>query len=329
MMKTKLIFFILMLLSVVWLGGCGQKTAVPSENASAPKIKVLASVYPVYEFVKQVGGEKVDVSLLVPAGAEPHEWEPSAKDLIQVKNAKLFFYHGANFEHWIGKVTAQDVLGSTTAIEISKNIELMAGSPHSHDHHANEEDKHGHEEKQKAEQETGEVDPHVWLDPVLAQKEVNNVAEALAAADPENAAYYRANAARYNGELQKLHEEYQTSLQNVKKRTIITSHAAFGYLAARYHLEQVAIMGLSPDAEPTPEKMTDIVNLCRERQVSYIFAETIVSPKVAETLAKEAGAKVLLLHPVDALTPDEIKQGKNYLLLMRENLANLKMALEQ
>jgi zinc transport system substrate-binding protein len=323
MIKTRMVLVVLFLLGVL-VSGCGQRTAAPGDNAQqAAKIKVLASVYPVYEFVRQVGGDKVEVDILVPAGAEPHEWEPSAKDLIQVKNAKLFFFHGANFEHWIGKVTGKDVLGSTTAVEVSKGIELKEGIPHSHGH-----DEHNHVDEHKHEHEENEIDPHVWLDPVLAQKEVDNIAEALAAADTANAAYYRENAANYNKELQKLHEEYQSGLQKVKKRTIITTHAAFGYLAERYQLEQVAIMGLSPDAGPTPEKMADITKLCRERQISYIFSETIVSSKVAETLAKEAGAKVLVLHPVDALTPEEVKQGKNYLTLMRANLANLIQALE-
>ena len=323
MIKTRMFLIVLFLLGIL-VSGCGQRTAAPGDNAQQPaKIKVLASVYPVYEFVRQVGGDKVEVDILVPAGAEPHEWEPSAKDLIQVKNAKLFFFHGANFEHWIGKVTGKDVLGSTTAVEVSKGIELKAGSPHSHGH-----DEHNHVDEHQHEHEENEIDPHVWLDPVLAQKEVDNIAEALAAADTANAAYYRDNAANYNKELQKLHEEYQSGLQKVKKRTIVTTHAAFGYLAERYQLEQVAIMGLSPDAEPTPEKMADITKLCRERQMNYIFSETIVSSKVAETLAKEAGAKVLVLHPVDALTPDEVKQGKNYLTLMRANLANLIQALE-
>lgn len=313
----KLCFASLMIAALVLTSGCGQKTAKTSDTTpDTQKIKVLASVYPVYEFVRQVGKDKVDAAMLVPAGAEPHEWEPSAKDLIHVKQAKLFFFHGANFEHWISKVTAQDVLGSTTAVEVSKNVELRESAPHNH----------GHEE---AGHEAHEVDPHVWLDPVLAQKEVTNIAEALAAADSANAAYYRDNAAKYNAELNKLHQEYQNGLQNAKKRTIVTNHAAFGYLAARYNLEQEAIMGLSPDAEPTPDKMAEIIKLCRERQINYIFTETLVSPKTAETLAKEAGAKVLVLHPVDALTPSELSQGKDYLSLMRDNLVNLKQALTQ
>ncbi|WP_371368709.1 metal ABC transporter solute-binding protein, Zn/Mn family [Sporomusa rhizae] len=327
MMRVKVFLTVLLIAGLTLIAGCGQKTVAPGDNSpQQPKIKVLASVYPVYEFVRQVGGDKVEVTMLVPAGAEPHEWEPSAKDLVQVKNSKLFFYHGANLEHWLSKVTAKDVLGNTTAVEVSKDIELREGTAHTHDHDPAEEHKHNANEKQEPEKHQ-EVDPHVWLDPVLAQKEVNTIAEALAAADPANAVYYRDNATKYNEQLQKLHSEYQDGLKTVQKRIIVTSHAAFGYLGSRYNLEQVAIMGISPDAEPTPEKMADIVRMCRERQVTYLFAESIVSPKVAETLAKEAGAKVLLLHPIDSLTPDEIKQGKDYLTLMRENLANLKLAL--
>ena len=306
MMRIKIFLTVLLIAGLTLIAGCGQKTVAPGDNSpQQSKMKVLASVYPVYEFVRQVGGDK---------------------DLVQVKNSKLFFYHGANLEHWLSKVTAKDVLGNTTAVEVSKDIELREGTAHTHDHDPAEEHKHNANEKQEPEKHQ-EVDPHVWLDPVLAQKEVNTIAEALAAADPANAVYYRDNATKYNEQLQKLHSEYQDGLKTVQKRIIVTSHAAFGYLGSRYNLEQVAIMGISPDAEPTPEKMADIVKMCRERQVTYLFAESIVSPKVAETLAKEAGAKVLLLHPIDSLTPDEIKQGKDYLTLMRENLANLKLAL--
>lgn len=328
-MRIKSLLVAVIAMGVFLIAGCGQKAVAPGDSsAQAQKLKVVASVYPVYEFVSQVGRDKVEVALLVPAGAEPHDWEPSAKDLINVKNAKLFFFHGANLEHWVDKVIAKDVLGATTPIEVSKNIELRTGGGHHHEHEHDAADKDNH--KHEAESDEGdEIDPHVWLDPLLAQQEVTNIAEALAVADPVHASYYQDNAAKYNAQLQQLHQEYQDSLQSIKKRTIITNHAAFGYLAARYNLEQVAIMGLSPDAEPTPEKMADIVKLTRERQIKYLFSETIVNPALAETLAKETGAKVLVLHPLDALTPDEMKQGKNYLILMRENLTQLKLALGQ
>jgi len=330
-MKIKSLLVAIIAMGVFFTAGCGQKAVAPGDS-SAPtqKLKVVASVYPVYEFVSQVGGDKVEVALLVPAGAEPHDWEPSAKDLINVKNAKLFFFHGANLEHWVDKVMAKDVLGATTPIEVSKNIALRKGSVHHHHHEHDAADEDNHKHKPESDEDEGdEIDPHVWLDPLLAQQEVSNIAEALAVADPANASYYQDNAAKYNAQLQQLHQEYQDGLQNIKKRTIITNHAAFGYLAARYNLEQVAIMGLSPDAEPTPEKMADVVKLTRERQIKYLFSETIVNPALAETLAKEAGATVLVLHPLDALTPDEIKQGKNYLILMRQNLTHLKLALGQ
>lgn len=312
--------YIVSLIALVFLfviTGC-HKNEAPKTATTSPKLKVIATVYPVYEFVRQVGGDKVEVSMLVPVGAEPHDWEPSAKDLVKIREAKVVFFHGAGFESWSGKLLNKDSLGSTQAIEISKGIPLMK-----QEEEEEHEQSHGHGHNHDA-----ETDPHVWLDPLLAQQQVKNIAAALGNIDAENKEYYNANAQRYIAELESLHKEYQTALADVKQRSFVTNHAAFGYLAARYNLKQLSIMGLAPDAEPTPDRMAKLVRTVRENKLKYVFAETVVSSKLADTIARETGAGVLLLHPIDQLTENEWKAGQNYLSLMRANLANLKKAAE-
>ncbi|MEN6412328.1 MAG: zinc ABC transporter substrate-binding protein [Veillonellales bacterium] len=302
---------------IVSLAGCGSRSN--STQASGEKIKIVATMYPVYEFAKQVGKDKVAVTMLVPPGAEPHDWEPTPKDLAQIRTAKLFLYHGANLEP-VDKLLTKEVLGTTTAVEISKGIPLLTKTAEAKDETKEPQEDH--------DQHHSGTDTHVWLDPLYAQQEINNIAAALAAIDPQNKEYYQDNARQYNSELEKLNQEYQTALANVPHRDIIASHDAFGYLAKRYNLRQVAIMGLNPDTEPTPDKMAKVVNFCREHQVKYIFFETVVNPKLSQTIAKETGAGLLVLNPVESLSAEEMKQGKNYLSIMRENLVNLQTALE-
>jgi zinc transport system substrate-binding protein len=298
--------------TLIFAAGCGAKTAAPAPAAPA-RLKVVVSVYPVYEFARQVGGDKIDLTQLVPAGAEPHDWEPTAKEIVAIRAARLFLYHGAGFEA-IDKILTPETLGAAKAVAVSQGLPLL--KPEDDDHHHHD---HGH----------GDGDSHLWLDPLLAQKEVAAIAAAFAAADPQNADYYRQNAAKYIRELADLDKEYQTALSGLPRREIVTTHAAFGYLAARYGLKQLPIMGLSPDSEPTPDKMASVVRFCRTHNVKYIFFETLVSPKLAETIARETGASLLVLNPIENLTPEEKQQGKTYLSIMRDNLANLKKALAQ
>ena len=298
------------------IAGCTANTKSPDK-----KVQVVASVYPVQEFVKAVGGERVDVSLLVPPGTEPHDWEPTAKDLAKIKGSALLVYHGAGLEHWAGAVVKPELLGAAKAVEVSKGIALLDAA----ENELGEETGHNH-----GGEAHGAKDPHVWLDPVLAQQEVKTILAALIEVDPAHASEYEANAAAYLKELQQLHAEYTATLQQTAKKELITSHAAFSYLAKRYQLQQVPVMGLSPDAEPTADKMAEIIRFCKEHQVKYIFFETLVSPKLAEVLSREAGASTLVLNPLEGLTVQEYKEGKSsYLTLMRENLQQLKKALAQ
>jgi len=172
------------------------------------------------------------------------------------------------------------------------------------------------------------VDPHIWLDPINAQTVVSNIADTLIKADPGNEATYRANSDKVRADLGTLDDQYKEGLKSCKRKEIITSHAAFAYLAKRYGLVQVPLTGLSPEAEPSPARLQEIVQFAKDHNVKYIFFETLVEPKVSEVVAKEVGAQTLVLNPIEGLTDAQVKAGADYMSIMRDNLANLKTALE-
>lgn len=279
---------------------------------------IVTTIYPLYDFTKQVVGDKAEVLLLVPSGAEPHDWEPAPADLITLKNASLVIGNGAGMEPWLDRV-GNTVLAGKPVVRAAAVVDLLESDDSAHDHHHGHD--HGHDHHH------GHIDPHVWLDPVNAQAIVRAIADAAAGIDAANRDYYYANAANYIAQLARLDNEYRTGLASATSRDIVTSHAAFGYLAKRYGLNQVAIMGLSPDAEPTSERMVKIIRYVRSNGIKYIFFETLVSPKLSEVIASESGAQTLVLNPIEGLTEEDMARGENYLSIMRTNLANLQRAL--
>ncbi len=269
---------------------------------------VTASFYAMAEFARQVGGNRVHVINLTPVGVEPHDFEPSPQDLVSIEKSKVFVYTGAGFEPWASRIVSD--LKDVTVINASEGIGLLPVTP--------------------IEGETrggSKTDPHFYLDPVLDQKVVRTIAAKLAEVDPSNRAYYQKNAVAYVKKLGALDKEYRSGLLICNNRDFITSHAAFAYIAKRYNLVQIPIAGLSEE-EPSPAKLAEIAKLAREHHVKYIFVEKLVSPRLADTIAQEIGAKTLVLDPIEGLTPDEQKAGKNFISLMKDNLANLRLALE-
>ncbi|MBI4734086.1 MAG: zinc ABC transporter substrate-binding protein [Rubrobacteridae bacterium] len=226
----------------------------------------------------------------------------------------MFIYSGAGFEPWDDGIIAdlkkanKDArsAGTEQAMPVngSKGIELLPEKPRS----------------------PQDIDPHFYLDPVLYQQTVINVKEALCEVDPSNTSYYESRTNNFIKQLASLNEEFVKGLKNCKKRDIITSHAAFAYLAKRYDLHQLPISGLS-DEEPSPAHLAEIVEFIRQNKIKYIFVEKLVSPRLAETIAQETGARLLVLNPIEGLTAEDRKTGKNYVSLMRDNLKNLKIAL--
>lgn len=294
-----------MLAAAFLTAGCGTQS---SGDTGSKKLKVMTTFYPMYEFSKQVAGDLADVSVLIPAGTEPHDWEPTPKDVAQISTANVFVYNGAGFESWVDDVLKSADAQKTKVVEASKGIELMQGND---EHNSN----------------ATAVDPHVWLDPVLAQKEVQTIADAFAAADPGHAADYKKNADTYIGKLKDLDSVFKSGLSNAPHREFVTSHTAFSYLAKRYDLTQEPISGLSPEQEPSASQMKGIVEFAKQHQVKTIFFETLVSPKVAEAVARETGAGTDVLNPLEGLTEEEKSSGLDYVGVMKKNLEALQKAL--
>ena len=288
MTRTPGAWLLLAALASLMTAGCKQSP----EPGTRPL--VVASVFPVYEFARQVAGQRAEVVSLVPAGVEPHDWEPSPQDIALVRRARLFVYNGAGLELWALKVQA-DLAGKATIV-----TSTTAGLP----------------------LQTG--DPHVWLDPVLAQSQVETIRAALALADPSGAAVYAGNARAFTAKLAELNDRFEAGLRDCARREVVVSHAAFGYLTRRYRLVQLPVMGLAPESEPSPAALAAIVRLARQRKVETVFFEPLVSRRLADTVAREVGARTLALNPIEGLTPEEAGAGKGYLDLMVANLASLR-----
>jgi zinc transport system substrate-binding protein len=251
------------------------------------KETVVASFYPLAYAAEEVGDGRVDVSNLTPAGAEPHDLEVSPQDVAAIRKADLVLLLGRGFQPQL-----EDAAGS------GKDVLRLLDTPGLGLH--------------------PDGDPHVWLDPLRYAKIVERIGQALHRPDA---------GARLQARLRDLDGEYRSGLAHCERREIVTSHEAFGYLAERYGLEQVAITGLSPEVEPEPAKLQHVVELVRERGVTTIYFETLVSPRIAETVARETGAKTAVLNPIEGLTRNEISQGENYFSLMRQNLRTLREGL--
>ncbi len=325
----KLVWVLSLCAALLALVGCGQ---TPQENQG--KLQVVTTVYPVYDVVKKVAGDRADVTLLVPPGAEPHDWEPTASDLKKIGQAKVFFYNGADLEP-TDQILKKEITRDATVVELSHGLDLLKAEDHDdddhdhdHDHDADHHDEEHHDEDHHAEghhhhHHHGGVDPHVWLDPQNVMKEAAAVADALAKADPAHADAYRANAKKYQEELAALDKDMDAALSSLANKNLVVSHEAFGYLAARYGLTQVGIMGVDADAEPTPERMAQLIEFIREHDVRTIYSEELVNPRLADAIAAETGAVVRVLNPIEGLTVAQEKAGYDYIKLQRENLATL------
>ena len=305
-MTKKTIIIIFFSLAVIYIGGLTLAVMDFSKPvAPGDKLSVVASFYPLAFFAEQIGGDKANVISLTPARTEPHDYEPTARDLGRIKNSRMLILNGGGLEAWADQIRQNLNLTGTVIVIAGEGLANLPAA----------------EKDQRA------IDPHVWLSPVLAEKMADKIAQGFLRIDPVNKVYYLSRAQTLKNQLADLNKEFRQELSACSEKNIITSHAAFSYLVAAYGLNQVPITGLSPEAEFSPRQLAEMVKFAKANKVKFIFFENLISPKLAETIADEIGAETLTLNPLEGLSDQDTGQGKNYFTEMRNNLTNLKRAL--
>lgn len=303
----KKLSLILLALGASFLGLFGQSSQVFADQ----KIEVVTTFYPVYEFTKAVVGNEGKVNLLIKAGTEVHDFEPSTKDIAKISDADAFVYADDNMETWVTSLKKTLGKKKTNFIKSTGNMLLLPGT---------QEDDHDHE----GEGHHHQYDPHVWLAPRLAIKQVEEIRQQLSKQYPDKKATFETNASAYIKKLETLDKEFKEGLTNAKQKSFVTQHAAFSYLALDYGLTQVPITGVTAESEPSSKRLSQLSKYIKANGINYIYFEENASVKVAKTLADEAGVKTAVLNPLESLTQRQMKQGEDYFSVMRTNLKHLK-----
>jgi zinc transport system substrate-binding protein len=287
------------------------------------KLRVVTTLFPLYDFALAIGGDRADVTLLLPPGMEAHSFEPKPGDIVRVGKADLFIYTNRNMEPWAADIISGIGSGSTLVVDASRGARMLkAGKSTGNDHN----DEHGREDEHRH----GEgMDPHLWLDFGNARVMVDNIRAAFIARDPKNSAWYSANASAYKEKLTDLDNRYRAGLAECDKRIFLHGgHFAFGYLANRYGLHYESAYAVSADAEPSPATIAHLISRIRANGLRYIYTEELVEPRVADTIARETGVKILKLHGAHNISRDDLSAGVTFLSLMERNLSNLRIGLQ-
>ncbi|THF75928.1 metal ABC transporter substrate-binding protein [Cohnella fermenti] len=314
----------LLLATFTALSGCGEQKSTFVEG----KVNVVTTFYPLYYLATEIGGDDANVVNLIPTGVEPHDWTPKSKDLQTASKAQLFIYNGAGLEGW-----AEDFLhgtgsnGGLKIVEASEGIALLSGNPEEEEDGDGDGEEHKHEEGD-GHHHDADVDPHTWVSPKSALIMADNILQAFIQADPANEAAYEARYDDLQARLAELDRQFTQQLGAVPNKDIVVTHQAFGYMARDYGLNQVAIMGLSPEAEPRSQDLLDVAAFVKKNNVRTIFFEELVSNQLAKTISGETGAGIDVLSPIEGLTSKQEKDGETYITLMERNLQNLVKALQ-
>ncbi len=286
----------------------GTYVVVTSTPSARPRgTTVLATFYPVYDFARTIGGDRINISLLVPMTLDVHEFEPTPSSVQAVANADVLIYSGAGLEPWIPQIVAAADNPHLTLVNSSANIRLLPVPP----------------EFQKG---TQTVDPHIWLDPVLAKQQVANILRGLIHADPADEAYFTANARAYDAKLDLLNAEALNLTANPVTRSFVTFHEAFAYFANEYHVAQIPIAGPFEE-DPTPTDIQKVISATHTYHLCYVGYESLTNPAIAQSIASQTNATLVLLDPIEGLSVADQALGKTYLIKMQDDLDNFALAL--
>jgi len=311
-------FALIVATMLVW-SACERQEQIPATD----KLKVVTTLFPLYDFARNIGGDRADVSLLLPPGVEPHSFEPTPNDVVRVNRANVFIYTNRYMEPW-----AMDILrgaGRSDLLVVDSSASVTFLPAREQQGEAEESvDSHGAENLHAL-----RMDPHIWLSIPNAEKMVDNIAAGLAARDPVNRESYYKNAEAYKSQLRRLDREFQEGLSVCRTRMFVHGgHYAFGYLADRYGLSYISAYAVSADAEPTPVKLAKLINTMKSKSLRFIFTEELISPRTAKVIAEETGATILKLNGIHNLSKEDMERGATYISLMEQNLENLRKGLQ-
>lgn len=272
----------------------------------ASNVSIAASFYSLAEFARNVGGDKVTVTQITPTGVDAHDFQLSPQHILTIRSAKLFLYNGGGIEPWAERIHEDT---ERHGVRVANMIEAL-----------------GFQARSAA--DTGSVNPHLWLDPILVKRQVEIIRDTLTEVDPAHAAAYKENAERYLKELDALDAAFRAGLaSSCTSRTVIVAHDAFRRLTERYGLELLPLAGLSPEDEARPRHLAEVFQRAKRENIRTVFSEVLVSSRVIEAFAQEIGAEIHPLHPLEGLTQEELAAGKTYLSVMQENLESLRVGL--
>ncbi|WP_286228537.1 metal ABC transporter solute-binding protein, Zn/Mn family [Neobacillus mesonae] len=327
------------------LAGCSntETAGKTKEKNNKEPLTVYTTIYPLEDFTQKIGGKFVEVKNIYPPNVDAQSYEPTTKDMVNLSNSDLFIYSGVGIEGFAEKASELLKKETVTVVKAGEGIHLIKSShshEHSHDkeeenvdnehhddghdHDAENEESHDHEAD---EHHHGDLDPHVWLDPILAIELATNIKTSLCELMPEHKTEFETNFNSLKSDLEKLDQEFKTTIDSSKTKYLLVSHAAYGYWEKRFGIKQIAISGLSPTQEPTQKQLKEIVDESAVHNIRYVIFEQSASPKVATIIQNELGAKSLTLHNLESITDENMKQKDDYFSIMRKNLETLKSAL--
>jgi zinc transport system substrate-binding protein len=313
-MKKIISFFTLLLSLGLVLSACSNEPEKTQKEEDL--LTIYTTVFPLQYFTEQIGGKFVNVNTIYPPGADEHTFEPSQKDMMKLADSDLFFYIGLGLEGFVEKAKGSLKNENVELRSTATNLELVEEEEN---HEGEDHDDEGHQH--------GDVNPHVWLDPIFAKEMAAVVKDALIEKMPENKEYFNDNYSQLAGELDELHASFVETIKSAKHKKIIVTHAAFGYWEQRYGIEQISISGLSTSNEPSQRELEKIISLADREGFQHIFFEQNVQSNLAEVVQKEIGARALPIHNLAILTKDNIKSKETYFTLMEQNLDSLNIAL--
>ncbi|MCF7617132.1 metal ABC transporter substrate-binding protein [Bacillus sonorensis] len=313
--------------------GCSS-TGASSDQKDNGKLDIYTTIYPLEDFTKKIGGEYVNVKSVYPPNVEAHTYEPSSKTMAEISEADAFIYSGVGVEGFADKAVNTLKGSDVKIVKAGEGIDLLS-QEEEHEEHGHEEESaheehdhaHDHGEAEEHDHDHGDKDPHVWLDPVLAEKLAENIKDELVKLEPEHKKTFTKNYESLKKDLKQLDQDFKQTVDRADKKEILVSHAAYGYWEKRYGIKQMSVLGLSPTEEPSQKELENIVKTAKEHNIKYVIFESNVSSKISEIIKNEIGAESLTMKNLESISKEDKESGKDYLTIMKENLSVLKKAL--